>query len=268
LPVEAQESSGEADTFEKYRRFLHAFLVTPSRDDPPQFLLAGWYYRSGDAWFSARVTHPDGSDASVAITREASPDIAETFYDGAARAQRFTLKSDCVRDCSLELRTPEGATIMLQPSTLHDESKFRLGPATIFFDRAIYVEAPRPSRRAAMSAQIRTLITGSYSLLVIPVCWAGLIAFTVSTVLYSGPALSNSCYIMALALWVLVLARVTLLVLITATSFPALIPPYLAPAYFLLIGAVVFSVGSLVQLARRMSARVAATVIDAPTANR
>jgi hypothetical protein len=263
LPAETQESSGIADIFDAHRNFLHAFLVKPSRDIPGGLILAGWYYRSGNTWFSPRVIRQDGTGAPAEFSRLESPDIARLFHDEQASAQRFRLVSHCEPECRVELLADDGSKTILQPSLLHDDVRLQLGPATIHFDKVI--NPPRPSRRAAVSAQVRAFVSGWYSVLLPPLFAAGLIAFAAATVLHFRSAFANGCYVMALALWVLIFARATLLMLITATSFPALLSLYLAPAYFLLVGAVVFSLGALVQLAGRASARAPSGIIDAPT---
>lgn len=263
LPIEAQGSSGVAKIFDAQRNFLRTFLVTPSGDIPGGLILTGWYYRAGDAWFSPRVIRQDGTDAPFEFSRIESPDVARVFHDEQARAQRFKLESHCEPECRVELLTDDGAKTVVQPSLLHDDVGLLLGAGTFQFDEVI--NPPPPSRRAAVSARVRAFVAGWYSVLLGPLFATGLIAFAVATIRYFRSAFANACYLIALALWVLVFARVTLLVLIASTSFPALIPLYLAPAYFLLIGAVVFSLGALVQLAGRASARAPAAIIDAST---
>jgi hypothetical protein len=64
----------------------------------------------------------------------------------------------------------------------------------------------------------------------------------------SRRVLWNASYALALTSWLLVFTRVTLLVFIDATSFPALNRGYLGPAYFLLVSGAVLSCSAWLQL--------------------
>jgi hypothetical protein len=76
----------------------------------------------------------------------------------------------------------------------------------------------------------------------------GAIAFAVTTLLYPRRAIRNACYLLALTCWTLVLTRVTLLVLITATSMNSLHGVYNGPICLLLVVAVVLSIAAWLQL--------------------
>jgi hypothetical protein len=62
-------------------------------------------------------------------------------------------------------------------------------------------------------------------------------------------AVTNGCFIIALTFWTLVFVRLTLLVLITATSMYALHGAYHGPACALLVSASIVSIAAFLQLA-------------------
>jgi hypothetical protein len=84
----------------------------------------------------------------------------------------------------------------------------------------------------------------------VPALLLGVIAFAISSVTYWRSALRNVCYVLALVSWILVLSRVGLLLLTAATSLPALMVHYMAPAYFMMVSGAVFSCAAWLQLSR------------------
>ena len=137
-----------------------------------------------------------------------------------------------------EIRAGKAADIVVGGGTVHIES------AETSFDTFA------PARIDGFCNTLRTTILSYYSWLSIPTVIAGLLSFFVATVLYGRIVMLNICYVVALASWVLVFARTSVLILIDATSFPALNQTYLAPAYFLLISGAVLSCAALLNLAR------------------
>jgi hypothetical protein len=257
FPIATEPSSGNAAALEANLQFLNRPLYAPSPDIPPGLGILGWYYRAGDDWFSPRLTR-HGKTHAVDFHRLESPDIARGFHDDKAGAQRFSLQGDCGDACTLELTASDGARTTIESSRLRSGSSFPLGRGTIHFDVAHNEVAAAIPRRVFTSAYIREAVSGWYSAIYAPLLLLGVVAFLAATVRYLRSALSDACYVMALALWTLVFARVTLLVVISATAFPTLIWLYLTSAYFLSVAAAVVSIGAWVRLAARARAGVTA----------
>src|SRR5262249_34370314 len=72
--IEPDRSSGGAAAFNGNLQFLNYPLHTSSSDIRPGFFLSGWFYRSGNDWFSARVAR-QGTEAAVEFRRRESSDI-------------------------------------------------------------------------------------------------------------------------------------------------------------------------------------------------
>ncbi len=71
-----------------------------------------------------------------------------------------------------------------------------------------------------------------------------------ASVFYRRKAVDEVCYVVGVACWLLVFVRMTLLILIDATSFPAITGFYIAPAYFLLMGGAVLFCACFLNLSR------------------
>jgi hypothetical protein len=251
FPIETEASSGNAPQLEANLQFLNHPLHTPSSGIPRGLGLLGWYYRAGDDWFSARLTR-HGETAAVELRRLESPDIARGFHDDNAGTQRFSLQGDCGDACTLELTASDGARTTIESSQLSSGSSVPLGGGTIHFDVAHNEPPPAATpRRVAAIAHFRAAVSGWYSAFLAPILLLGMAAFVATSLRYFRSALSDNCYVVALALWVMVFARVTLLVVISATAFPTLIWLYLTPAFFLSLAAAVVSIAAAIRLAAR-----------------
>ena len=95
---------------------------------------------------------------------------------------------------------------------------------------------------------VRQAVLKGYAYVLMPVLFLGVICFFAASLLYWRRGLSNISYIIALCSWILIAARVSLLVLIAATSFPGLSPSYLWPAQLLLVTGAFFSCVACFQL--------------------
>jgi hypothetical protein len=254
-PLQIDPSSGSKELLALNLRFLNYPLHTrPSRSSLglPTFTLNGWYLKTGHEWFSVSAKMPDGLPAEVHVQRTASPDLQEGFKDPEASQQRFVLRTHCVEQCMMTFQTESGAKV--------EQSLAQLRPALIGFDFGgsahLIIESvamqPNPAyvstRFDELCRRIREAVMTNYRFLSFPIYGFGAIAFAAATVIYRRRALGNICYVLALASWLLVFTRTSLLILIDATTFPALFPFYLAPAYFLLISASVLSLAALLQL--------------------
>jgi hypothetical protein len=252
-PLQFNPSHGTEAQLAPVMRFLNFPLFNPSPDVVSKFTWLGWYYRKGHDWIVANVRNPDGTLARTKMYRSSSPDLQSAFKDPDASEQRFILDTTCVDKCVLEIETPEGQKVerTLGEMRAGKAADIVLGGGTVHFDSTeTSFDAFAPSRIDEFCNTLRIIILSHYSWLSIPTIIAGLLSFFVATLLYWRIAMLNICYVVALVSWVLVFSRASLLILIDATSFPALNLTYLTPAYFLLMSGAVLSCAALLNLAR------------------
>lgn len=253
-PLEPGLSNGSKEARAVRLRFLNYPLHTKSADDllaSYAYKISGWYYGSGSDWVSISVKRPDGSIAPSQVDQVVSPDIAAHFNDPLATQQRYVIAVECSEQCVLQMQRSDGESVEERFGTLRRAPfGFAVGNGTFYVDSVSpspdVSYAPTPADAAAND--VRITISGLYKYALMPALAAGVIAFLVSTILHGSRALGNSCYVIALTAWLLVASRVTLLLLVTATSFPCLMGVYMAPAYYMLVCGAAFSCAAWWQL--------------------
>jgi len=256
-PLGLNRSVGGEENLAAALRFLNYPLHTRPSEIPAldtYYSLSGWYYKSGREWFSAEVRTREGSVAYFRLSRHDSPDIQTGLKDPDASEQRFVLSTACADECVLELRTPEGEIAHKTLAELRKGSMgFDLGTGHIQIESANV----QPKLEYALTPldricdRIRVAVIASYSWFFLPFLAVGLIAFAISTFAYWKQVIWNVPYVMALVCWGLAIARTTLLVVVDATTFPALYPFYLGPAYYMLVSASILSIAAFIQLTQR-----------------
>jgi hypothetical protein len=216
------------------------------------YTLSGWYYKPKGAWITAEVITATGAVVDSRLERRGSPDIQQGSRDPDASNQRFLFFTRCSDDCVLQLRTPENETIQ---KTLAELRKapigFPFGEGHVHIDSTDFQPDPKYTRSPfhRLCAQIRDAVGVYYSWAFLPVLMIGFVIFFFSALAYGKRAIWNVCFIMAFACWGMMLSLATLLVLISSTSWFALFPYYLAPAYFMMVAAAVLSIAAWLQLA-------------------
>jgi hypothetical protein len=252
-PLQFNPSHGTEAQLAPVLRFLNFPMFNPSPEVVSKFRLSAWYYRKGHDWIVANVKNPDGTLARTKMDRSSSPDLQSAFKDPDASEQRFILDTTCVDKCMLEIETPEGQKVekTLGEIRAGTAADIVVGGGTVHIDSTeTSFDAFAPSRIDEFCNALRISILSHYSWLSIPTVIVGLLSFFVATLLYWRIVMLNTCYVVALVSWVLVFSRASLLILIDATSFPALNHTYLTPAYFLLMSAAVLSCAALLNLVR------------------
>jgi hypothetical protein len=251
-PLQINPSGGPEELLAASLRFLNYPLHTrPSELATPRYTLSGWYYKSGRNWISATVRGPSGSPVAIWVERTASPDIAAAFNDPAASDQRFTIRTYCTDDCILMFEALDGAKLEKPLSEfLRGAVGFDFGGGRIHVDSTRVNSNPAYVKTSIEEVcnRIREALMTHYSRLFVPVLVLGVLAFLLSTLMYSRKAVSNVIYILALVSWLLVFLRVSLMVLIDITSFPALFGFYLSPAHYMLVSGAVLSCAAWIQL--------------------
>jgi hypothetical protein len=251
-PLQLNPSNGTQDQLDESLRFLNHPMHTRSFQIPPaprSYVLSGWYYKRGGEWVWMEVRGPDGSRVDVRIDRNPSPDLQQA--DPSALHQRFIITTRCNDDCVMHYEIPDGEkSDKLLAELRRAPIGFNVGEGRIHIDSADVREDPQTVklRSEAICNVVRIAIVSHYSMVFLPVLVVGLVAFLVATFLRWRVVVFNMCYLIALTSWMLVILRAGLLILVDITSFPALDPSYLAPAYFFLVSGAVFSCAACLQL--------------------
>jgi hypothetical protein len=252
-PLQFNPSSGTEAQLTPALRFLNYPVYTRSPDwagPPTKYRLSAWYYRSGSDWMAANIKNADGAPVQTQVSRIPSPDIASGFKDPSASHQRFMLETTCIDKCILQIETPEGEKGEKTLGEIRSgEKDIRVGIGTVHIDSTELTPDPfAPTKVEALCNGLRMFIMRHYSWLSMPVLAVGALSFLTALLLYWRTAMLNVCFLMATVCWLLVFVRCSLLALIDATSFPAIVGFYLAPAYFLLMGGAVLSCAALLNL--------------------
>jgi hypothetical protein len=256
-PLQFNESRGTPESLAQSLRFLNYPLHTRLSDNMDAldtYMVSGWYYRSGADWFSVALRSSGGSSMRVEFDRISSPDLQSLFKDEQASRQRFVIRTHCNDECMLALQTPDGDKLEKKLGQIRATPiVLELGKGRFHIDRTdvqpnqYYVRTPLDE----ICGRIRIIVLSWYHLVFVPVLILGGVAFLLTTMLFWKQAGSNACYALALASWLLVAVRTTLLVFIDATSFPTVNGIYLSSAYFLLVSGAVLSCAAWLQLSGR-----------------
>jgi hypothetical protein len=214
-------SSGDPALLNEMMHFLHHPLRTPTNDEPPPvWSMHGWYYRTGDQWFSLALDER-GNSRPVELDRSASADLVAHFNDARADRQRFDFRVQCAEDCVVRLTDADGVKFE-KPLSEFPRAPFRWRLKDAFFHIDRLQRSDAASTRSAlhvMSQQTRSIVLASYNFAFMPVLVLGICAFTLASIRHFRSALSNISYVIALSAWTLVLARVGLLAFLDVTSF-------------------------------------------------
>lgn len=249
-------SSGSAEAIALNARFLNGPpLMPPSETGLMQ--LEGWYYKRerGGTWLTVHTREADGKAGDVLLERRASPDLVSAFHDESASFQRFRLVVACSAQCVIELKSDDGSTEIVtidNPAT--HRRQISLGTGVVHFDSISAASGATSTLldgRARLTNHIHTLAQTTYRAFLPWLLALSLIAFAVSVLLAIFKRGLPISLCMAAVLWTLVASRVALLGVVDATSFSAVIPLYLIPAYYGSVLAAVLSLAAMFQLFRR-----------------
>ena len=248
-------------------RFLNYPLYTRPLNiaSAATYSLSGWYYKSGHKWLWATVKTPNGSLAVMQFERNSSADIQAAFKDPEASYQRFVISTRCNDECTIEFHSQDDEVVQKKLSDFrHGPIEFVLGKGRVHVDNTGVNADPVYSEELieVISEYVRQAVLYNYAYVFLPVLVLGTVCFLVTTLSYWRCVMTNVSYILALCSWTLVAVRISIIVLIAATSFPALNPSYLWPSQLLLVSGALFSCAAWLQLWERSSTRSRAAVPD------
>jgi hypothetical protein len=221
LPSDLAAPDGEA---------LYAFLNRPNyRAARVQRTVTGWYAGAGDRWFE--VLSEAGKLSG--FQRSASPDIAVAFNDPAMSRQRFTFSMDCPSGhCPAVLRFGNGESLRVDLNAMATGGR-PAGGGTFYVD-AVGPGAPKPLLKARFSDAWVGLAVRLNPLFRL-VALLG-VAGAVGAIVHAAIARRvTPLAVISVALAGAIAARILILALIDALSFPAANPVYAQPAIPLLL---------------------------------
>ena len=205
------------------------FLGNP-RIVPPEssVSLVGWYYSTASNWIEIVCDRNSGAE-HIPVVRQASPDVAAYFHDDSASDRRFNFQVVDFEKCVVRSTAPSAKDIPIT-RILNDARHIgSLGDDAFHIDE---VTAATKSSANSIWLKNKEIVIKIYQYLSNYIATIGVFAFLASWV---NLALKKSRFdaLMALStsLWALYLSRLAILILIDTTSFPALQPSYMMPAF-------------------------------------
>jgi hypothetical protein len=221
--------------FNRYWTFLNRPDVKPLPQTNRRLTARGWYHeRSNPVWPAFAVVDHGGNALSFDFERLPSPDIAEAFDDPVATNQRFTMAFNCPEECMIAAGSLKVVLTGRGPLSASGDG------ATLYVDRV-------KNFAVGPASAFRAILIDVYSLLLPILLVAGLVAFLVGVVREGIRRRFGSELVLAAALWTAVSARIAILSLIDASSFPGATFLYAAPATYLAAIAAILSTWALCQ---------------------
>jgi hypothetical protein len=223
------------------------------------YKLVGWYHAKGTQWFRLRCE--GGGDANVTIRRMPSPDVAKALGDTDALRQRFEIVVKYDPACPLEL-DGVGKHAVNFAELLAGPKAFSFGDETLYIDsHEVIGSTLLVDRLVDWARELRKLSISDYTMLLPLIGCIGLIAYLAQFVLIvTKRAQVTLLFVITSSLWLMIAARLAVVVLVDISSFPAIDPLYLMPAYPLLcLASLLSAFGLFVSLSVKRSQPVSLT---------
>jgi hypothetical protein len=236
-------SRGSAAARLRFERLARADIA-PSEVDSRWVSVSGWAYRTGGGTVRWSARSPGGVPLPVAQSWSPSGDLAAWFSDPSAREARFRLEASCPGPCLLELSDAGSVLLSVEPSRPSEPIGTTSGEVRSWFDSVRVGRQVRDAgelertrlRRAALESLAKTY--GAAFARTLPAAAA---LFALAATVAALRRRARVVSLVAGALLGALVSRLVLLDLVERTSFPALHPLYLAPAYPLLYAFVVLA---------------------------
>jgi hypothetical protein len=228
--------------------FLNFPLIT-NGNGARELVVSGWFDDTADAeWPTFKAYDRSGRELKqITTTRLPSPDIQK--LNERAKFNRFKITVSCPSNCVLaavrdgrpEIRTElRKGRVPAQAAT-----------ATLFIDKVENRHDMRVLPRHRAASYVRAVLVHFYrdampALLIVGVL-ATLLTFAMAVV---ARAMPPATWLVAIAAWAMVAARIAILGLVDASSFPGAAYHYTAPASYLAALACVLAIAALAQMIR------------------
>lgn len=224
------------------RLFLRHPLSMPSEQELARVTLAGYYINTASA--SSWLTLSCQNQQPQRLKRLPSFDLRSQFPDSNVAHSRFFVEVEGADDCELVADT--GARVALTDLSDQLVNPEVLGSGTILYTELVVRGLPAPLIN--VSVMIKDTLNRLYRLALPVLVLLGAVGLVASLIrAWRASRLYEPLLIVAVVSWLLVASRVSLLVLIDISSFPAINALYMAPAFPLLTVACLTSVAAFLQ---------------------
>ncbi len=244
-------SSGPAADLMADMEFLGSPVRTPSPSDTNIYSIHGWYYGVGKkGWITGKIASGDEINASH-IVRADSPDLVNGLGTPDASRQRFNTTINCQAPCIYSFVDDVGATINIHlAQAAGHPSSYPFNGATLNIDQVSESSSSsiQANPRYRLAAAWREIMEKAYGHVLPWLLPLSLLAISVALLISLRRRALTATTVLAMTLWVLFASRLMLLTLVDISSFPAMIVPYLSPAYLLACITPVISFTALYEL--------------------
>ena len=236
VSLDAGPSMGPLDLLQKVRKFLRQPYSSLAVEED-EYHINGWFYDQKDKWPQLECEARLNEIRKIDIERQSSPDIASSTKDELASRQRFSLWLTGAKTCRFVYEDDA-----LEIATISDEENYahKLGQSG-----TIYIESLKkvPDLQRQVAESIKNTLVKIYKVISPLLFVAGILALVVYLIWpISLKHKITPLFSLAITLWILVIARVFLLVLIEVTSFPAINSLYMNSAYPLFSSVCILSI--------------------------
>ena len=258
-PLADIPSTGPLATILTDMKFLGSPPRTSSLEDISTYTITGWYYGKGQkGWITGEVTSGDKVSETRPV-RVDSPDLVSGLGDPTALHQRFNSTVSCQAPCIYRVIDDEGASVTIHlADQVGRASQYPLNRATLNIDQISSSSSASSELQRSVAAAWRNAMDRYYGCalpwLLLLSSLAMLITLSVSLVRRTLTPTAT----LTLVLWILFICRLALLALVDISSFPAVIVPYLSPAYVLACITPILSFAALYELVSAPSAQSSA----------
>jgi hypothetical protein len=227
--------------------FLNHPVHNPTAEQ--RIILSGWYHSNDGIWPQFAIMKPDGAAAPMMLQRQASPDIADAFKDPRATNQRFTIEMVCAANCVLRTKRGDGTEIQEFLGTLGGSGQIsRGGDGMVYVDAVDGLAGNSADPRIRLSNWIKNHVFMVYVAALPYALSLGIVGFLFSLVLGWVKREAGRLIAVAATAWILVAARILLVVVADISSIAGITGVYLMPALYLCVTATFLSFASLVHL--------------------
>lgn len=244
-------SSGSAADLRADMEFLGSPARTSSPSDINLYSIHGWYYGAGKkGWVTGKITSGNET-ATLQVVRADSPDLVRGAGTPDASHQRFNTIINCQAPCIYSFVDDVGATVDIHlAEAAGHPSSYPLNGATLNIDQVSEssISSINANPRYRLAAAWGETMEKTYGHVLPWLLPLSLLAMSAALVISLRRRALAATTVLAMTLWVLFAARLALLTLVDISSFPAMIVPYLSPAYVLACITPIISFAALYEL--------------------
>jgi hypothetical protein len=203
----------------------------------------GWYYSLTQDWIILECTN-NGTVNNYKIDRLPSPDIADFFKDQSANLQRFSITFPENSTCYISKNPAMTEKVEIFSLLMENKKDHKFQDSSILYFDNISESTEIDKLIYQNPSKIKYFLSRLYKIIMPAIIFFGIIGYLFFLFrLILKQKLPLDLFFVATMLWFLFIIRVGMLVLIDISSFPAITPRYISPAYPPLCIAAILSIG-------------------------